>query len=237
MIPGNLPKTQPEHASRGLWKVKSTEMNISKFALALTSVLFAASTVASAQLSAYGTVTVRHLSDINYTQGTTTHTDGTINPVGATGGLFYDFRTIGPIRLGADLRGSLVNSTQGAYTSYNAGGGHIGSGLAGLRATFHTPFLPLKPYVQGSVGVARTNFGTQYNNGLATTGISSSTGIQYSTHLEYDGFAGLDISVLPVLDFRVVELGYGAIEGNSHTYPVGSLSTGIVFHLPFGLGK
>ncbi|NYF79148.1 hypothetical protein [Granulicella arctica] len=211
-------------------------MNISKLALALTSVLFAAST-ASAQLSAYGTVTVRRMTDIPYTQGSTTNTNGSIDPVGGTGGIFYDFRNVGPVRLGVDARGSIVNSTQGAYSAYNAGGGHIRSGLAGIRATFHTPFVPLKPYVQGSVGVASTNFGTQYNSSLATSGVSSTTGVQYSTHLEYDAFAGLDISILPVLDFRVVELGYGAVEGNSHTYPLGTISTGIVFHLPFGLGK
>jgi len=211
-------------------------MNISKLLLALTSAVLAVST-AHAQLSVYGTVTVRRMTDIPYTQGTTSHTDGSFDPVGGTGGVFYDFKTVGPVRLGIDARGSIVNSTQGAYTAYNAGGGHIGSGLGGIRATFHTPFLPLKPYVQGSVGVARTNFGTEFNTGLATSGVSNTTGVQISSHLEYDGFAGLDLAILPMFDFRVVELGYGAVQGNSHTYPVQSLSTGIVFHLPFGGGK
>ena len=211
-------------------------MTTSKLVLALTSLLFAA-TAASAQLAAYGTVSVRRMIDIPYTQGSTTRTDGSFDPVGGTFGAFYDFRTIGPVRLGVDARGSIVNSTQGAYTSYNAGGGHIGSGLGGIRASFHTPFVPVKPYVQGSAGVARTNFGTQYNNGLASGSLSNSTGIQLTTHVEYDVFAGVDLTILPILDFRVVELGYGAIQGNGHTYPVQSLSSGIVFHLPFGLGK
>lgn len=211
-------------------------MNISKLALALTSVLFAATT-ASAQLAVYGTVTVRRMTDIPYTQGTTNFTNGSFDPVGGTGGVFYDLRKVGPVRLGIDARGSIVNSSQGAYTAFNAGGGHIASGLGGVRASFHTPLLSLKPYVQGSVGVARTNFGTQYNDSLATGSISKGTGIQLTSHLEYDVFAGVDYAILPMLDFRVVELGYGAIQGPSHTYPVQSLSTGVVFHLPFGFGK
>jgi hypothetical protein len=117
-----------------------------------------------------------------------------------------------------------------------------------VRASFHTPFFPLKPYVEGLAGVARTNFGVDYNNALATSsgGPSKTTGVQSSTHLEYDVFAGVDYAVLPVLDFRV-ELGYGGVRGSEynfpvasgpgHTFPVQSLSTGIVFHLPFGLGK
>jgi hypothetical protein len=209
---------------------------LAKFALSLTPVLLAAS-VAHAQLAAYGTVTVRRMTDIPYTEGSTSVTNGSFDPVGATGGLFYDFKTLGPVRLGADLRGSIENSTQGAYATANAGGGHIGSGLGGVRATFHVPFVPLKPYAEGMVGVARTNFGTQYNTGLATGGVSNTTGILLTTHLEYDVFAGVDIAILPLVDFRVVELGYGAVQGSSHTYPVQSLSTGIVFHIPFTRSK
>ncbi len=217
-------------------QVKSCEMNISKLLLALTSAVLAAST-AHAQIAAYGTVTVRRMTDIPYTQGTTTSTNGSFDPVGGTGGIFYDFKTYGPVRLGVDVRGSITNSTQSAYTSYNAGGGHIASALGGVRGSFHTPIISLKPYVEGMIGVARTNFGTQYTTGLATGGITKTTGIQLTSNLEYDAFAGVDYSILPFLDFRVVELGYGAVQGNSHTYPVQSLSSGLVFHLPFGLGK
>ena len=217
-------------------QVKSSEMNISKLALALTFALSAAST-AFAQASVYGTVSVRRMTDIPYTQGTTTATNGSFNAVGGTGGVFYDFRNVGPVRLGIDARGTIASSTQSAYTSFNAGGSHLSSGLAGVRATFHTPFIPIKPYVQGSVGVARTNFGTDYSNTLVTGTLSKGSGVQISSHLEYDAFAGVDIAVVPLVDFRLIELGYGAVQGNSHTYPVQSLSTGIVFHLPWGLGR
>ena len=211
-------------------------MNTLKLLLALT---FVVSTVPSAfaQLSVYGTVTVRRMTDIPFTQGTTTSTNGSFDPVGGTVGISYDFRTVGPVRLGVDARGILTNSSQGAYTSYNAAGGHLDSGLGGIKATFHTRFIPLRPYVEGMAGVARTNFGTGYNNGLSNAGVTNQTGVQLTSHLEYDAFAGLDISIIPLVDFRLVEVGYGAVEGNSHTYPVGSISTGVVFHLPFGLGK
>jgi hypothetical protein len=207
-------------------------MNISKLLLALTSAFLVASS-AHAQLSAYGTVSVRRMTDIPITEGTTTSTNGSFNPVGGAGGLFYDFRTFGPVRLGVDLRGMITNSTQSAYSSFNAGGGHIGSGLGGLRVSFHTPFVPVKPYVEGMAGVARTNFGTQFNSGLATSGLTNQTGILITSHLEYDAFAGVDLAILPLLDWRVAEFGYGAIQGNSHTYPVGTISTGIVLHIPF----
>lgn len=214
-------------------------MNISKLllvpTLALTFALFAIAP-AAAQLSAYGTVSVRRMTNIPYTQGSVSHTDGHINPVGGTGGLFYDFRTIGPVRLGVDVRGSITNSTQSAYKNFVAAGGHLSSGLGGIRGSFHTPVLRLKPYVEGMVGVARTNFGTDYNQSLVTDGLTKDTGLQISSHLEYDAFAGVDYSIIPLVDFRL-ELGYGAVQGHSHTYPVQSGSVGLVFHLPFGPGR
>ncbi len=212
-------------------QVKSSEMIKPKFALALASVLLAAS-AAQAQLAAYGTVSVRRMTSIPYTEGTTSYTNGSFDAVGGIGGLYYDWRTFGPVRLGADVRGSIANSTKGAYTSTVAGG-HLDSILGGVRASFHVPLIPVKPYVQGSVGLGRTNFGTDYSSTLATSGVSNTTGIQLTNHLEYDVFAGADLAILPFVDFRVVELGYGAVQGHSHTYPIESLSTGIVFHFPF----
>ncbi len=215
-------------------RVKSEEMITPKFALALASAVLTVTAVspsAHAQLAAYGTVSVRRMTSIPYTQGTQSYTNGSYDPVGGTFGLYYDWRTFGPVRLGVDARGSIANSTKGAYTATVAGG-HLASVLGGVRASFHVPLVPLKPYVQGSVGFARTNFGTDYNSSLATSGVSNTTGILLSNHVEYDAFAGADLSILPFIDFRVVELGYGAVQGHSHTYPVESLSTGIVFHFP-----
>lgn len=212
-------------------RVKSEQMITPKFALVLASALLGAS-AAHAQLAAYGTVSVRQMIDIPYTQGTISNTNGSFAAIGGTGGVYYDWRTFGPVRLGADVRGSISNSTKGAYNA-TAAGGHLSSILGGVRASFHVPLIPLKPYIQGSTGLARTNFGTDYNSSLATSGVSNTTGIQLSNHVEYDVFAGADLAILPLVDFRVVELGYGAVQGHSHTYPVESISSGIVIHFPF----
>jgi hypothetical protein len=91
---------------------------------------------------------------------------------------------------------------------------------------FHTPLAPLKPYVQFSAGLGRSDYGlfnapgghiTLYNN------------------FQYEGLAGLDVKLLPIMDWRVAELGYGGLNPfgtNSHNYPIKQVSMGFVFHLP-----
>lgn len=195
---------------------------------------------APAQLAAYGTVTVNRLSGIlpspvlppdacATTQSTPNPTcvsfNDNVNPLGGTGGVYYDFKKLGPVKLGVDLRGSIATTKRGAYTFSNGGGTHIYSALGGVRVLFHTPIHPLRPYAEGLVGLGRTDYGVLYGNG-----------VEIRNNFQYMGFAGLDITILPIMDFRLVELGIGGINpfGNlSHNYPVGSISSGLVFHLPF----
>src|ERR1700719_1084402 len=112
-----------------------------------------------------------------------------VNPLGGTGGVYYDFLKLGPIKLGADLRGSILTTKRGAYVTANAGGTRIYSTLGGIRGVFHTPLAPLKPYIQLSAGLGRSDYGlfnapgghiTLYNN------------------FEYEGLAGLDVKLLPI---------------------------------------
>ena len=52
---------------------------------------------------------------------------------------------------------------------------------------------------------------------------------------KYEGFAGLDIKLLPILDWRVAEFGYGGLDPfgtYSHNYPIKQVSMGFVLHLP-----
>ena len=140
-----------------------------------------------------------------------------VNPSGFTGGLLYDFKPVGPVLLGADVRGTLTHNNRGAQNESIGSGVRADSILGGVRATFHPRITVLAPYVQGSAGLGRSNFGlgtTQLHNGF-----------------EYHGYAGLDIHIGSFLDFRAAELGYGAITSGSHTYPIASVSTGVVFHL------
>jgi hypothetical protein len=194
-------------------------------AVLLVAAAIATTAIAHAQLGVYGTVTVNRLSGIQGSPNATGLVNNSVDPVGGSAGVYYDFMKLGPVRLGADLRGTITDSKQGAYTNSRGAGTRIYSGLGGIRAVFHTPFAPIKPYIQASAGIGRSDYG------LFTNGV-----VAVHNNLQYEGFAGVDLKLLPVMDFRVVELGYGALTSfgtTGHTYPIGTISTGIVFHLPF----
>jgi hypothetical protein len=208
-------------------------------AVLLVAAAIATTAIAHAQIGVYGTVSVNRLSGI---QGSPNAAGSVVNnsvdPIGGGAGVYYDFMKLGPIRLGADLRGTITDSKQGAYTTSRGAGTRIYSGLGGIRAVFHTPFAALKPYIQASAGIGRSDYGLFTPNTTVTVGGSNVqiTGEAIHNNLQYEGFAGVDFRVLPIMDFRVVELGYGALTSfgaSGHTYPIGTISSGIVFHLPF----
>ena len=116
--------------------------------------LLALAASAHAQFSVYGTVTVDRISGINSspvlsTLSPTTYKNS-VNPIGFTGGGSYDFKTVGPALLSADLRGVYETSKRGAQNNSDGAGTIHYAGLGGVRATFHTPFPILRPYVLGS---------------------------------------------------------------------------------------
>jgi hypothetical protein len=134
---------------------------------------------------------------------------------------------LGPVRLGADVRGSILTTKRGANVNFNGSGARIYSVLGGVRGTFRTKYAPLKPYIQASVGLGRSDYG------LSNTTASGHV-ILYN-NFEYEGLAGLDIKLLPIMDWRVAEFGYGGLNpfGTfSHNYPIKQVSMGFVFHLP-----
>jgi hypothetical protein len=208
-------------------------MILRKAVLSLAAVAVAFTTSAYAQIGVYGEFTVNRLSNIissplpaNATGAANTRTD-TVDPIGGTGGIYYDFLKLGPVKLGADLRGSILTTKRGAYENFNSGGARIYSTLGGIRAVFHTPVAPLKPYIQGSVGLGRSDYG------LANT-VPGGSIVLYN-NFEYEGLAGLDIKVLPIMDYRVAEFGYGGLNPFGtfgHNYPIKQVSMGFVFHLP-----
>ena len=209
------------------------ETMIRKVLPLLATLAFAAS--AHAQLAAYGTVTLNSLGGSG-TSPLAPKVDATgapvqylsdVNPIGGTFGVYYDFKSFGPIRLGVDARGVITNSKRGAELSAQGIGVRIGSGLAGVRAVIRTPLPYLKPYVQGSAGIGKSDYG------FLTTSIGQPKTV---SNFEYHIYAGADLRVLPVVDWRVVELGYGGMNPfgtDSHNYPLRSVSTGIVFHFPY----
>jgi hypothetical protein len=207
-------------------------MSFRKAVFLVAALAVATTASAHAQFGAYGMFTVDRLSNIAssplpQSTDTTAVRSNSVDPLGGTGGVYYDFMKLGPVRLGLDVRGSLLHTKRGAYVNFNGPGARVYSALGGVRAVFHTPFVPLKPYIQGSVGLGRSDYGLYNSVGSSPNGIYS--------NFEYEGLAGLDIKLLPIMDYRVVELGYGGLNPfgtNGHNYPIKQVSMGFVFHLP-----
>jgi len=128
---------------------------------------------------------------------------------GPTFGLYTDLIGGVPfVHLGADLRGSVLGISQ-TTTLYN--------GLVGPRVSLHPHVLPFMPYLEGLGGVGHYDFGAGQDN---------------STKFEYQFLAGIDYTVIPRLDWRVVEFSYGGLSiFNGDLHPK-TLSTGLVLRLP-----
>jgi len=145
-----------------------------------------------------------------------------VNPSGIYFGGYWDFKTVGPVRLGADVRYYDAKSNKSASTS--AGGPNATSSntvLGGVRGTFRTHYSWLRPY--GEIAFGRTS--TDAANGPGS----------FTSYLRYQGFGGVDIRILPILDLRAVEVGLGnmnAIGGGSGSISVRSIGGAIVFHTP-----
>jgi hypothetical protein len=170
------------------------------FALALTTV------AAHAQVGIYGKFDATRL-----TASPTVSSSNWFYGPGA--GLYYDALHLGPISLGADLRGDILSGSNQDYRS----------GLFGLRLAVKPPVLPIKPYIQASVGVGATK----------PTG-ASSIPLHYTTKFQYQIAGGLDFTIFPHVDFRAVELGYARMTGISTGTPASlfTVSTGLVLRLP-----
>lgn len=108
------------------------------------------------------------------------------------------------LMLGADVRGSFLGRNgQQFYT-----------GAIGPRLALRPVGLPIKPYIEALVGIASYGAGSSSN----------------STHLNYQVLGGIDATLLPRLDWRVIEFDYSAITGGSLSTNI--LTTGIVLRLP-----
>jgi hypothetical protein len=182
---------------------------------------------AHAQVGLYGTFTLQRMGGLSSSPiAPTVAKSNTIDPIGGTFGVYYDWRDVGPVRLGFDVRGSDVTTKRGAQLTSVGSGARIYSALGGVRAVFHTPIRSFHPYLQASGGLGRTDYGLGNQNGAAGV-------VQMTNNFEYHVYGGLDIRLTPYLDFRAVEAGYGGLNpfgNNSHNYPLESLSSGVVIH-------
>jgi len=128
---------------------------------------------------------------------------------GPTFGAYYDPWHVPFLAAGLDARGVILGS----------GSNTLDSGLFGPRLVFQPHVVPLQPYVEGLVGVGHAQFG----QGVAAVD---------ATKFEYQFLGGLDMTVFPRFDWRVVEFSYGGLSGLGTSYNPKTISTGLVFRLP-----
>jgi hypothetical protein len=133
---------------------------------------------------------------------------------GVSFGGYYMAAHTGVLDAGVDVREEIQHGNNAALDSF----------LIGPRVVFKPTVWEMKPYVQVSVGAARTH------SPLSTAHVS---------RLTYEGMVGLDRPIARHVDFRVVEVAYGsATTIGSSIYQAGpvvpaarllSFSTGLVF--------
>jgi hypothetical protein len=164
--------------------------------------------------------------------------NGVVKPWGGFGGVYYDFRNFGPIRIGVDLRAGGLHSNRSASSS--SGGSNITSAqtfLGGLRGSVKTPIKWLSPYAQVSAGYTRSNVTEPVNGSLATSATDATPPRTYDGFVQYEGFVGADVHVFPFLDVRPIEVGIGNMNrsgtGNGST-SIGLMSIGAGVVLRFG---
>lgn len=128
---------------------------------------------------------------------------------GPTFGIYHDFFHFPFIGAGLDARATL--------TGFNTS--EIYSGFAGPTIQLHPAILPIKPYVEVLAGAGHVKVG----QGLAATN---------QTAFSYEGVAGLDWTILPRIDWRVVDFAYQEFTNLSVHATPRTVSTGIVLRLP-----
>ena len=172
---------------------------------------FAVTSVAHAQIGIYATYDAQHASDKDQNLAAGISSSPHTWQNGPTFGFYDDYLHAGPIRLGTDVRYDILH-----------GDGSTRQGLLlGLRLAVKPPVLPIKPYIQASAGFEHTS-----HSNFATSG----------TNGQYRIAGGVDWTLLPRFDWRVVEVGRGSLFGQGSTgittNALTTLSSGFVFRLP-----
>jgi hypothetical protein len=166
------------------------------------------STSARAQIAIYGQAT-----------GATLRFPNASHVYGGTFG-FYDVKPVGPITIGADFRGVILQrgSKYGFFNDTALDAGQLGvrvAGAPGLIPKVHS----LMPYLEGTFGIG------YWRGGVGVTR-------QDKTHALVQIIAGADYAIVPRIHWRVVELSYGRAGAQPGFINPITLSTGIVLQLP-----
>jgi hypothetical protein len=129
---------------------------------------------------------------------------------GPTFGAYFDHGHLIFLSTGLDLRGSDLSS----------GNSSLVSGLVGPRLVLRPHILPVMPYVEALAGAGHASYGPP------TARIDG-------TKFEYQFLGGIDLTVLPRIDWRVIEFSYGGLSGLNTSFNPKTFSTGIVVRIPF----
>lgn len=165
---------------------------------------------ALAQFGVYG--------EFNFAMDGSSYRDPT-SMYGATVGGYYNIARIGPLVPGLDMRGTFLTGSPFLAGSTCCGNSfHINSFLAGPRVSFSVRHLRFKPYVEFLVGAGSA--AASYGGALTTTGFA------------YQPTGGVDVALVPLLDWRAIEVSYQRGPGDNlvSNAQTGILSTGIVLH-------
>ena len=130
---------------------------------------------------------------------------------GPTFGAYYNFTHLPVLNFGADARVSFITSSSTTKVT---------SGLIGPRVVVHVPAIPIRPYAEVLGGIAQS----QYGEGDAYTN---------NKDFSYAFAGGVDIQIIPHLDWRIVDYTYTRIFNlDSGSTGEKSLTTGLVFRIP-----
>ena len=129
---------------------------------------------------------------------------------GPTFGLYYQHWGVPFVRAGLDARASFMGSGSGKTED---------TGLIGPRVQIKPHVLPLMPYGEALIGVSHVDVG----EGFART---------QGNEFEWALNAGIDFTILPHIDWRVVDYTYGGIPKDPVNSNPNTVSTGLVVRLP-----
>ena len=170
-----------------------------------TLLLLAAGNLATAhaQTAFYGQFSASHFNSLP-------NSSLSVNDWGFGGGfgLYSDFYKVPFAKVGVDFRFQFTRPAPNTT---------LFSGLLGPRIALHPKVVPLSPYAEFLFGPGHFSYG----NNLPST-----------TQFDWRALGGLDKTLLPHIDWRVIEVSYGQLNTFSGTLKPVTLSTGIVlrFH-------
>jgi hypothetical protein len=135
---------------------------------------------------------------------------------GFTAGAYGNFIHVGPVGVGLDLRGAYATGNQYGYRNF----------LIGPRVEVKPPRLPIRPYLQASVGAG----GNEYNGNTRLQ-------THYSSKLQYGFIGGVDYLLTHHVDLRVAEVEYlrmSAVTGGAPSPAINlvAVGAGVVLRLP-----